>query len=46
MPVYLLIAYIIFCVTPLGLAFSIAVRRRKVEREIASLIKTEPFSHD
>ncbi|MEJ5309308.1 MAG: hypothetical protein WHX52_06020 [Anaerolineae bacterium] len=39
MPVYLLVAYIIFCVTPLGLAFSIAARRRKVEREIAALTK-------
>lgn len=39
MPVYLLVAYIIFCVTPLGLAFSIAARRRKVEREIAALNK-------
>lgn len=37
MPIYLFVAYIIFCVTPLGLAFSIAVRRRKVEREIAAL---------
>ncbi len=37
MPIYLLVAYIIFCVTPLGLAFSITVRRRKVEREIAAL---------
>ncbi len=37
MPIYLVVAYIIFCLTPVGLAFSIAARRRKVEREIAAL---------
>jgi len=39
MPVYLLVAYVIFCATPLGLAFSIAVRRRKVEREIEARMR-------
>jgi hypothetical protein len=37
MPIYLIVAYIIFCLVPVGLAFSIAVRRRKVEREISAL---------
>lgn len=41
MPIYLLVAYIIFCVTPLGLAFSIAVRTHRVEREIAALKSLE-----
>jgi hypothetical protein len=37
MPIYLIVSYVIFCLTPVGLAFSIAARRRKVEREIAAL---------
>ena len=37
MPIYLVVAYIIFCMVPVGLALSIAARRRKVEREIAAL---------
>lgn len=41
MPIYLIVAYIIFCLTPLGLAFSIAARRRKVEREIAAFTLPE-----
>jgi hypothetical protein len=34
MPIQLIIAYVIFCLTPLGLALSIAVRRRRVERAL------------
>ncbi len=34
MPIYLIIAYGIFCAVPLGLAISIAVRRRRVELRI------------
>lgn len=34
---YLLLAYVIFCGGPLALAVSIAVRRRRVEREIERL---------
>jgi hypothetical protein len=41
MPIYLSVAYIIFCLTPLGLAISMAARRRKVEREIAALTSPE-----
>ena len=37
MPIYLIVAYILFCLTPVGLSFSIAARRRKTEREIAAL---------
>ena len=37
MPIYLIVAYIIFCLAPLGLIYSIVARRRKVEREIAAL---------
>ncbi|MFN2108175.1 MAG: hypothetical protein ACK2UI_00815 [Anaerolineae bacterium] len=41
MPIYVIVAYIIFCLTPLGLAFSIVARRRKVEREIAVFSSSE-----
>ena len=41
MPIYVIVAYIIFCVTPLGLAFSIAARRRKADREIAALTASQ-----
>ena len=34
MPGYLLLAYAIFCAGPLGLAVSIAIRRRRVRRQI------------
>ncbi|HNT74242.1 MAG TPA: hypothetical protein PKH77_04380 [Anaerolineae bacterium] len=32
MPIDLLLAYVLFCVGPLGLAISIAIRRRRVRR--------------
>lgn len=34
---YLVVAYAIFCLAPLGLAASIALRRRRVERKVAAL---------
>ncbi len=34
MPIYLLLAYTIFCVGPLGLAISIAIRRRRIRRQL------------
>ena len=37
MPIYLIIAYIVFILVPAGLAVSIAVRRRRVRKEIAAL---------
>ncbi len=37
MPSYLLIAYVVFVLFPLGLALSIVLRRRRVERQIAAL---------
>lgn len=37
MPIYLILAYAIFCLAPVGLAISIAVRRRRVERDIERL---------
>ena len=41
MPIYVIVAYIVFCLIPLGLAFSIAARRRKVEREVAVFTSSE-----
>jgi hypothetical protein len=41
MPIYVIVAYIIFCLTPLGLAVSIAARRRKIEREIAAFATSQ-----
>lgn len=37
MPVYLMIAYVVFLLVPIGLTVSIVMRRRRVEREIAGL---------
>jgi hypothetical protein len=37
MPIYLITAYVIFCGAPLALAISLALRRRRVEREICEL---------
>ncbi len=37
MRIYLIIAYGVFIVVPLGLALSIHVRRRRVERKIEAL---------
>ncbi len=37
MPIQLIAAYMIFCLTPLGLAFSIALRRRHVERALREM---------
>jgi hypothetical protein len=37
MPIYLTVAYVIFCAAPLGLAISLVLRRRRVEREIQAL---------
>jgi heme exporter protein CcmD len=34
---YLGIAYVIFCIVPLGLALSIALRRQRVRRRIERL---------
>jgi hypothetical protein len=34
MPVHLGIAYAIFCLAPLGVALSLALRRRRVERAL------------
>ncbi len=34
MPIYLLLAYAIFCVGPLGLAISILDRKQRVQREL------------
>ena len=41
MSIYLIAAYGIFCVVPLGLAVSIAVRRRRVELRMNSQADTE-----
>ncbi len=41
MPIYLVVAYVIFCLVPVGLAVSIAARRRKAEREIAALQRSD-----
>lgn len=35
MSIHLILAYGVFCAVPLGLALSIALRRRRVERAIA-----------
>jgi hypothetical protein len=40
MPIYLIVAYVIFCGAPLGLAISLVLRRRRVEREIYELEKS------
>lgn len=37
MPIYLVIAYIVFLLVPIGLAVSITVRRQRVEKAIAAL---------
>ncbi len=37
MPVYLLLAYAIFCAGPLGLALAIAIRRRRIRRLMAKI---------
>jgi len=37
MSIYLIGAYAIFCITPVALAVSIEVQRRKVERQIAAI---------
>ena len=37
MPIYLILAYVIFCVVPIGLAASIIMRKRRVQKEIAAL---------
>ena len=37
MSIYLILAYAIFCIVPVGLAMSIAVRRRRIERDIKRL---------
>jgi hypothetical protein len=34
MPTHLVAAYVIFCLTPLGVALSVAARRRRVERAL------------
>ncbi len=35
MPIYVILAYVIFCGVPVGVAISIAARRRRIAREIA-----------
>lgn len=37
MSTYLLLAYVIFCGVPSGLALSITLRRRRVRRQIQAL---------
>ena len=37
MPVYVIIAYAIFCLVPLGLGVTTALQRRNVLREIEAL---------
>jgi len=37
MPIYLIIAYVVFCAVPLGLALSITMRKRRVQKGIAAL---------
>jgi len=37
MPIYLIVAYIVFCAVPLGLTLSITMRKRRVQKDIAAL---------
>ena len=37
MPTNLIIAYLVFILVPIGLALSIALRRRRVQKQIAAL---------
>ena len=37
MPIYVIIAYVIFCAVPLGLGIGTALRRRQVLRGIETL---------
>lgn len=45
MPIYLMIAYIVFLLVPIGLAASIVVRRRRMEKEIAALESQSKEAH-
>jgi hypothetical protein len=42
MPAHLVAAYVIFCLTPFGLALSIAVRRRRVARALRERLGETP----
>lgn len=38
MPIYLVLAYIVFCTVPVGMALSIIMRKRRVQKEIVALL--------